>query len=426
MFNLAASTFSSGTSSDETLTGTTGADMLLGNRGTDTISGGNGSDTVYGGYGADSVDGGAGNDIIGGDMEYFTPNSLGNLQLWLDAWAANGSGAAYSNGGTVSVWDNIVEGGPNGSAVTGSPIFRGNSNNMGGRPTVEFNANSAFDLGVTQLGNTSLFADSKQQFSVFASYYLDNAWDYGTLVGRAGGAAANRTFQWLTNNDKYQTHINGSNTNNIFTTTSYSNDIGGIIWNGSGITALKDGASNTSVTVGTAAEEATQRIIVGGRSNGTGYLFDGQMHEVLIYDRALTTAEYQLVEDYLALRSNIALTSIGGFGVDTLTGGTGNDTFVWGRVSYSGIGAGNRDIITDFKSGGDADKIDISGLFRGSGSFIGNAAFDANAATREIRAYQDGSNAILAIDWTGDGNTDMEIQLDNYLITSLTASDFLF
>lgn len=47
----------------------------------------------------------------------------------------------------------------------------------------------------------------------------------------------------------------------------------------------------------------------------------------------------------------------GGAGVDTLTGGAGADKFVW-AAGETGVGAGNRDIITDFVSG--VDKIDLS------------------------------------------------------------------
>ena len=39
---------------------------------------------------------------------------------------------------------------------------------------------------------------------------------------------------------------------------------------------------------------------------------------------------------------------VGGNGADKLTGGKGADTFVFSDLGDSGIGAGNRDVITDF------------------------------------------------------------------------------
>ena len=49
----------------------------------------------------------------------------------------------------------------------------------------------------------------------------------------------------------------------------------------------------------------------------------------------------------------------GGANVDTMTGGAGVDTFTWADGD-TGVGAGNRDIITDFVSG--VDKIDLSAI----------------------------------------------------------------
>jgi Ca2+-binding RTX toxin-like protein len=77
-------------------------------------------------------------------------------------------------------------------------------------------------------------------------------------------------------------------------------------------------------------------------------------------------------------------TLTGGRGQDTLTGGLGADVFdynsatpIFTTLGDSGVGAGNRDIITDFESG--VDKLDFSGIDANAGSG-GNQAFSAITA----------------------------------------------
>ena len=69
---------------------------------------------------------------------------------------------------------------------------------------------------------------------------------------------------------------------------------------------------------------------------------------------------------------------MGDAGVDQLTGGYSADTFWFSDVTDSGVGAGNRDIITDWDTGGTGDKINLSD-FAGTMSFIGNTGFGGNA-----------------------------------------------
>ncbi len=104
----------------------------------------------------------------------------------------------------------------------------------------------------------------------------------------------------------------------------------------------------------------------------------GHVGEILVFNRALSTTEINTINYYLAMKyhQNIGFN----FGVDTLTGGAGADTFVWSQASYSGIGAGNRDIITDFNQGQN-DKIDLSDF--GSGFYYSQ--------------YSEGGNTILKI-----------------------------
>jgi Ca2+-binding RTX toxin-like protein len=129
----------------------------------------------------------------------------------------------------------------------------------------------------------------------------------------------------------------------------------------------------------------------------------------------------------------------GGGGVDVLTGATGQDKFQFADYLLdrsnveSGIGAGNRDIITDFRQG--FDKIDLSSidsslglggavnedfLFNGTGAFFAHATFNG-----QVRFDIIGGNTIIQIDREGDGDStaDFEIQLNGAI--TLTAADFI-
>ena len=59
----------------------------------------------------------------------------------------------------------------------------------------------------------------------------------------------------------------------------------------------------------------------------------------------MTDANQSTVNQYLSYKYGIALDGES-FGVDTLTGGTGSDTFEWSDNSLSNTS--NTDIITDF------------------------------------------------------------------------------
>lgn len=107
----------------------------------------------------------------------------------------------------------------------------------------------------------------------------------------------------------------------------------------------------------------------------------------------------------------------GGDDLDTLTGGSGADDFAFGD-GESGVGAGNRDLITDF-SKADGDDIDLSAF--GNLDFIGQDTFDA---PDQVRYFHDNGDTIIRINTVGNGNAEMEIQLDG--VINLAAGDFIF
>ncbi|MAL79179.1 MAG: hypothetical protein CMN55_08725 [Sneathiella sp.] len=96
---------------------------------------------------------------------------------------------------------------------------------------------------------------------------------------------------------------------------------------------------------------------------------------------------------------------VGGNGADKLTGGKAADTFVFSDLDDSGIGAGNRDVITDFNSA-EGDILSFEGL-----------------ATDNFDYSFDNNSKVLSVDLDGDFVIDMEVQLLG--VNELDNSDFL-
>jgi Ca2+-binding RTX toxin-like protein len=96
----------------------------------------------------------------------------------------------------------------------------------------------------------------------------------------------------------------------------------------------------------------------------------------------------------------------GGAGQDVLTGGGSGDRFVFSSAADSAIGFD--DSITDFHHT-EKDRIDLSGVYSGTFSFIGSSAFSGHAGELAFSSYASG--IIVAGDIDGDGHADFEIKL---------------
>ncbi|WP_417723117.1 M10 family metallopeptidase C-terminal domain-containing protein [Salipiger sp.] len=118
----------------------------------------------------------------------------------------------------------------------------------------------------------------------------------------------------------------------------------------------------------------------------------------------------------------------GGMGADTMTGGDGarRDRFIFFNMAETGVGAGQRDVITDFTPGEDRIEIsrfdaDLTQGFKQSFTFVGDTFFSGNAG--ELRYGHSSTSTIIMGDVDGDRVADFEIELIG--IMDLSASDFL-
>ena len=189
------------------------------------------------------------------------------------------------------------------------------------------------------------------------------------------------------------------------------------------------------------SQKLTAAVTIGGTDSGAFYLgssaasgkstnsLDGNLYNLLTFDHVLNTGDQMTVEQFLAFSSGDALAS-GGFGVDTLTGGAGADTFVWSNASYSSGDVSARDVITDFNSAtgtynaAEGDLIDISTLVVTPINAVGTGGF--NSLVNQLSWEQSGSDTIVSIDYGGDNVADWSIKLSNFDANNLSYNDFTF
>jgi Ca2+-binding RTX toxin-like protein len=196
-------------------------------------------------------------------------------------------------------------------------------------------------------------------------------------------------------------------------------------------TTLDDDTVSVTVTAATAVNADGEALAV----DGTGVNYTGSVgNDTLNGTQAKDTIDGGEGNDTINGGTGDD-TITGGAGADTLDGGAGDDTFTYTAVTESGVGAGNRDIISNFEdanlTGGDV--IDLSAIagMETSGDasieWLGTDAFSATGTSDEsvfeARYAVSGDNAVVEIDTTGDGAADMQIELTG--VTQLTAGDFV-
>ncbi|MGB1539332.1 MAG: LamG-like jellyroll fold domain-containing protein, partial [Rickettsiales bacterium] len=373
--------------------------------GDDVIDGGDGDDELIGMAGDDTLLGGAGNDILTPDDEtgvpFFSNTTVANMELWLDG---NDSGNYTVAGSNITA---ITDKSPLGQGITvmSDPAVSGGA--LGTQDLMDFDNNDYFRVNMS-LGNS---------YSIATVFDLASTGSYQTLM------------RGITND--HMVLINPAGLLGVY------DNSGGTNFHSSGldVDTLAAGAhvlvaiatpGNTDfyidgVLVGSAdasGDAAGNTTFAIGNYQGGNQPFD--FGEILIFDADIGS-DRVVVENYLSTKYSTATASASN---DVLTGGGGDDIFHFASVRDSGVGAGNRDSITDFKQGTDADQIDFSDLaLGGAGAFIGNAAF---SGALELRWEQVGADTVLQIDADSDGAADMEILLENFTGTGLSAGDFIF
>ena len=169
--------------------------------------------------------------------------------------------------------------------------------------TLKFSGGQWLDTGVTRFGNTGLFADENEEFTVITVTKNEGT---GAIIARAVQTVQWRTFQtyFSAENDfRLRVDVRGGRTDTSIDPSS-ENKIITYIWDKSNLSAYKDGVFFPT-EVGNTEERTEQRIIVGARTNGSAFYYTGDITAFILMDKALTEQERQKLENYLNQQFNL-------------------------------------------------------------------------------------------------------------------------
>ena len=383
----------------------------------DTMGASASGSTIAGAYDGDALNGSDGGDTIFVDGKGFSSKTFPNMGLWLDASHTAGDGTTPPSTGTaVSTWYDLSSFGRNATA-TATPDYRTVAVSGVQRPYVNFDHPSSEYFTTSFAYNPTGTAG---QETIVLGYSNGFSGSNQVFISQQDGGGTGRTRLRYDRNDDAIYSITGGSGGGLSAAYATWYLMGESLLTGNRKVFVDDLTTpdDTAVTI----DSADGGYVIGA-SNGFGNELDGRISEVLSFERRLTTAERTEVYEYLSLKWGHNLTGYTSFATnptDTVTGGSGADEFVWTNAAHSGIGSGNRDIITDFTQGvwGTGDKIVLDAP--GPLKFAGTSAF-GGSGTREIR-YVASSPTVVEVDLTGDGNTNYEIELSG--AHTLTAEDF--
>jgi Ca2+-binding RTX toxin-like protein len=414
--------------------------------GLETITGGTAGDTLSGGLGNQTLNGGDGADKLYGDVDVSSFNissfTSGN-KLWLDA--ADASTITDAGGGAVSGWADKSGNDNHTTMLTGTKQPTLTTNSVNGLNSLTFDGgdvltaadsasldisgNQLFFISVvtpTQIGGSGdLIINKESSYEVAA-----RSSDIEAAVETADGGS----WAWGGNMTAYsaETRAYGFNHNNTQ-------------WN-----FYTDGALiETIVPAGNEVGNITPSnnlLSIGGRSNGGNPSYDGQMSEILLFDKTLSAADLQQIQTYLAEKWGLTYAGAtadddslsggagddflsGGVGDDVLNGGADNDTLEGGLGNDQLYGDSGADVFI-FKNASGQDAIsNFESPGVGAGDLIhilsginGNAL--TNFTQLQPNISQVGADTLIDLD-PGNPGTHI-ITLTNITATDLTIADFVF
>ncbi|WP_050531871.1 calcium-binding protein [Pseudaestuariivita atlantica] len=385
-----------------TLTGTDGANELFSDNGADTLFGLGGDDTLRSGAMDDSLDGGDGDDVLDGED--------GNDTL------VGGAGVDDLRGGNGD--DTVIDDAP----LSAGAFLSGGA----GVDTLVYDHDGSagaimvhMELGGTFLGTTQL--DEFRDFEHLAVTGSGSA----ILNGDAGdnslsGGSGEDT---LIGNNGDDTLDGGGGADSLVGGPGYD-----IASYESATRSVRVDLQNPNISFNDAAGDTFSGIEEFQTGSGIDQL-RGDAGDNIFRTGGVSDRLYGRAGDDLLFGEAGADAFYGGLGADTMTGGDDagrRDRYIYFNAVESGVGAGNRDVITDYVAG--EDRIELSRIdadltqgFKQRFDFIGDAAFSGTGG--ELRFEQTGGITLVQADRDGDGLADFEIELTG--THTLTTDDFL-
>lgn len=221
----------------------------------------------------------------------FSPASLTNLSLWLDA--ADSSTISFSSGSNVSRWDDKSGNTRNLTPLSGTTTYTANS--------IRLNTSAMSVSNAVNLSELSFF---------IVAFSPNNVSNQTLFVGRPQSTAGYSTVDGFsfyvdanTNNARYYgNYLVGSQSisNSLVSTSRFLATLTATS-NGSLATWQNGTAGGTAAT--NARTNTAQGFAIGTEWSGSNYvnfISSAHYYEVIVYNTALSTTQRQQVEGYLA------------------------------------------------------------------------------------------------------------------------------
>lgn len=248
-----------------------------------------------------------------------TPNTIANLKLWLDASDVNNGTANPADGTIISSWKDKSGANNNASIFTGQAGGKVYSNQINGQSVIRFTRLSQTSGSVYEVPNVDIRSVSMSAMTIFTVYKQGTqSGDQGVWGDDNGGWDRFYFSSWPSGNGNDATiggaslgptnpaqSIPGGGTFGALRLMTAVYDHG--VTNGSSIyfNGTQVGSSFTDNTDATAAQ-TDLRIGWDGDDNA----FNGDIAEMIVYNRKLTACEIQTVNRYLGAKYGITFSTV--------------------------------------------------------------------------------------------------------------------
>jgi hypothetical protein len=231
--------------------------------------------------------------VGGGGAAPFSPTDLSGLSLWLKADAG-----VTTSGSNVTAWADQSGNGNNATTIEGlEPTLV--SNTLNSKPVLRFNGTGKKMFLSSSIGGTAytIVIVCKNNDNVNGSMFL---WSTDENFGKYIASITSESYNASARNKFILSELDagggGEESVIAWSSTAVNNNyfIGTAIQNGGG-KAYSNGSGGTD-SLGTFGAENNFDLIGG---YGFGYELDGDVAEIISYNRAVTTPERQQVEAYL-------------------------------------------------------------------------------------------------------------------------------
>ncbi len=226
----------------------------------------------------------------------FTPTDIANLALWIDA---ADSSTITDMAGAVSQWDD--KSGNNNNAIQGTASLQPTTGTatIGGKNAIDFDGSNYMDFtsAISRLNGYTVFSVIKtNDITSSAALVSGNVGSLRLAVDSSEQIDIVRQSQAVA--------LSGS-----VPITIGSDTIISARTSGAGSNTQINGVAANSNTTNPAYSQDLYRIGVQKEASEL-FFFDGQMGDILIYDRILTDTEMNQVGNYLKLKWGISWTNI--------------------------------------------------------------------------------------------------------------------